>query len=282
MKKNLFFTGMPALALAFGLVLTGCPSDSGGGNDDPVPVNLSLPRIEDVADFTGVFVSSETEAQGLVETAFEEIGGILDTTSLQNNAYSVSRSMSRAVYSEPYEEIYDHDTMVLQGAEVTGFVQGKDTMSAADDDNPGETVGDYMETSLRIKLAIDFDNVTQHNSIIKGKYTVDENMYYKARLTSINPPKGDLTISYDVLDGYAVSISKNGRGLKFVMTLDGKINRRTIEIDDVESFGLENIGNLFNTYKLTLDIYNNANEKQEQYSKTFTSYAEAAAYLGIN
>ncbi|MDR1315865.1 MAG: hypothetical protein LBK13_03230 [Spirochaetales bacterium] len=281
MKKNVLFTGMLALALAFGLVFTGCPNDSGGGgNDDPIPVNLSLPRIEDVADFTGTFVSSETEADDLVKTASTEIAGILD--GVQNNAYSVSRSISRSTYSEPYEEIYDHDKTVLQGAEVTGFIQGKDTMSAADDDNPGETVGDYMETSLRIKLAIDFGNITQHNSTIKGKYTFDEDMYYKARLTSVTPPKGDLTISYDVSNGYAVSISKNGKGLKFVMTLDGKVNRKTIEIDDVESFGLENIGGLFNTYKLTLDIYDNDNVKNEDFSKTFNSYAEAAAYLGIN
>ncbi|MDR1410978.1 MAG: hypothetical protein LBI91_02090 [Spirochaetaceae bacterium] len=278
MKKNIFFTGMPVMALVFALVFTGCPTDSGGGESDPISVNLSLPPIQDVEAFTGTFVSDETEAKDLVGTAFTEIAGISDISSLQNSVYSVSRSISRSVYSEPYEEIFDHDTTLLQGAEVTGFVQGETTASAADDNNPGSTVGDYQEVSLKAKLAIVFKDVTRNGSTIKGKYGIDESMYYKLRLTSINPQKGEIAISSSATDGYAVSISKGGKGLKFVMEMQGKVNNKTIPVDG--SFDPDDIGDLFDTYNLSLKIYDNDNE--EQYSQTFTSYAAAAAYLGIS
>ncbi|MDR1301221.1 MAG: hypothetical protein LBK43_01970 [Treponema sp.] len=279
MKKNVFFMGMLVMVLVFGLVFITCSTDSDDDDDngDPISVDLSLPRIEDVPSFSGTFVSNETDAKNLVQAAFEEIGGISPVQSEMNSV----RSISRSVYSEPYEEIFDHDTTVLSGAEVTGFVQGKETMSAADDENAGESVGDYMEMSMRIKLAVDFQDITKNDSIIKGKYSVDEDMYLKAQITTINPPKGDLTISCDVSDGYAISISKNNKGLKFVMRLQGKVDKKmtgqsTSILDNLD------IGNLFETYKLSLDVYDNANVKQEKYSKTFTSYAEAATYLGIN
>jgi hypothetical protein len=265
------------MALVFGLVFTACSTGSGGGGDgDPVSVDLSLPNIRDVADFEGDFVSNDTEAKELVQTAFEEIGGIVPTDGMN---YSVG-SIARSAYSDPFEEIFDHDTTVLPGAVVTGFVQGNERGSVADDDNPGESVGDYMEMSLRIKLAIDFKNVEQGDCTVKGKYTVDENAYLKGQITSINPPKGDLTIRYDVSDGYAISISKGGKGLKFVMKLQGKINKET-KGEDASILDNLDIGNSFDTYKLSLEVYDNDNVKNEAYSKTFTSYADAIDYLGI-
>jgi hypothetical protein len=277
MKKNVLCLGMLVMTLAFGLSFTACSTGSGGSDGDPVSVDLSLPRIEDVPSFTGNFVSNETDAQDLVQAAFEEIGGIVPTDGMN---YSVG-SIARSAYSEPFEEIFDHDTKVLPGAVVTGFVQGNERGSVADDDNPGESVGDYMEMSLRIKLAIDFKNVEQDNCTVKGKYALDENAYLKAQITSINPPKGDLTIRYDVSDGYAISISKGGKGLKFVMKLQGKINKET-KGEDASILDDLDIGNSFDTYKFSLDVYDNDNVKKDEYSKNFTSYEEAAAYLGIN
>jgi hypothetical protein len=292
MKKNTTFSKtagkavwLPVILPAFGLIasalltLAGCDNGTPIGENDPISVDLSLPRIEDVASFSGTFASSEQEAKSLVETAFTEITGISDISSSVSNARSVSRSISRSVYSEPYEEIYDHNTTLLSGAEVTGFIQGKETMSAADDNNPGETAGDYMEMSLKSKLTIVFAGATRNGSTINGKYGIDESIYYKLQVTSTNPVKGSLTISSNASDGYAVSISKNGKGLKFVMNVQSRVNNKTIR--DIESFDLDDIGELFDTYRLTLDIYDNNNVKKEDYSKTFTSYADAAEYLGI-
>jgi hypothetical protein len=281
--KGFFRWGVLALALTFGLVLAGCDNGGGGGNtggeSDPIAVDVSLPPIKDVASFTGTFVSSETEAKTLVAAAFTEIGGISDVSSSQDNLRSVL-SISRSVRSEPYEAIYDHDTSLLSGAEVTGFIQGKETMSAADDEHAGETVGDYMEMSLRAKLAIVFEGATRNGSTIKGKYGIDENLYYKGQVTATNPLKGSLTLSSGAEDGYAISISKNGRGLKLVMNIQSKVNK-TIRDFDVAAFDPDDIGALFDTYRLSIDIYDNDNAKNEEYSKTFTSYTDAAAYLGI-
>jgi hypothetical protein len=273
LTKAVFGTaGLPAVLLA--LVLTACPTGSDNGSDEPVSVDLSLPPIQEVAAFSGTFVSSETEAKDLVKTAFEEIANISDTSSLQSSSVSsVSQSISRSVYSEPYEQIFDHDTTVLPGAEVTGFVEGRQTISAADDNNPGGTVGDYMEMSLRAKLAIDFNDVTQNHATIKGRYSDDENMYSKMVRTATNI---SITISFDASAGYAISISKGGKGLKFVMQTQGKINRKTIQGDEST---LDDTSGLFDIYKLSLDIYDNDNVKQ--YSKTFTSYADVADYLGL-
>ncbi|MDR2392653.1 MAG: hypothetical protein LBD93_00610 [Treponema sp.] len=282
MKRKLF-NSLPVIILALGLAFAGCDNgttgNGGGGENDPISVDLSLPPIKEVAAFSGTFVSSETDAKSLVTDAFTEISGISPSPSV-NNARSLSRSIARSVHTEPYEEIYDHDTTILTDAEVTGFIQGKATQSVADDDRAGETVGDYMEVSLKGKLAIVFTGATKNGSTINGKYGIDENMYYKLQVTSINPVKEALTISSNTSDGYAVSISKGGKGLKFVMRIENKINNKTIR--DVASFDLDDLGTLFDTYRLTLDIYDNANVKQEQYSKTFTSYKDAAAYLGIN
>lgn len=281
--KRKGFSSLPVIVLALGLAFAGCDNgttdNGGGGENDPISVDLSLPRIEEVGAFSGTFVSSESDAKSLVATAFTEIEEISGISSSVNNTRSLSRSISRSVHTEPYEEIYDHDTSILSGAEVTGFIQAKETMSAADDDRPGETVGDYMEASMKGKLAIVFTGATQKGSSIKGKYGIDESLYYKLQVTAINPVKGDLTISSNASDGYAVSISKGGKGLKFVMSIENKINNKTINVD---SFDVNDIGELFDTYRLTLDIYDNNNVKQDQYSKTFTSYAAAAEYLGIN
>jgi hypothetical protein len=294
MKKNnvltkavLITAGLPAVLLA--LVLTACSTGS-EKEEDPVLVDLTLPPIQGVANFSGNFVSSEAEAQTLVQTAFAAIENMLDTPSFQSSSVSsVSQSVSRSVHREPpYEKIFDHDETVLPDAEVTGFVQGRQTASVADDNNPGGTVGDSMEGSGRAKLAIDFDNIVRQRTIfINGEYSVDENMYYKMMLTAANT--GNITISYNVSAQYALSISdisggpiSPGRGLKLVMKIQGRINK-TIQGDESALDNLDNMdmGSLFDTYMLSLDIYDKDNVKKDAYSYTFTSYATAAAYLGL-
>jgi hypothetical protein len=42
MKKKLILTAIPAILLAFGLVLAGCPTGGGGGGEPPAPVAKSL------------------------------------------------------------------------------------------------------------------------------------------------------------------------------------------------------------------------------------------------
>jgi hypothetical protein len=283
-KRFLGF-GLPvallALVVSASLILAGCggdDDDGGGGGGDPISVDLSLPSIQDVPAFTGNFVASESESKDLVNAAFAGIGGMTSSSS-QGSTNNSAQSISRSVQEENPLEIYDRNTTIIPGAEVTGFIQGKQVQSYADDEQPGESVGDSMEMSLRMKLAVDFQNVTQNNLAIKGKYTVDEDLYMKAQVTSLNPSKGDLAVRYAVSDGYAISISKDDKGLKFVMRLQGKLNKNIKEDESI--FDGFDIGNSFDTYSLSLEVYDNNNVKNDTYSKTFTSYEAAAAYLGI-
>jgi hypothetical protein len=286
--KRFFIVGLPAVLRALGLVvaaslmLAGCGDDDDGGDggaSDPISVDLSLPSIQDVPAFTGTFVVSEEESKDLVIAAFGGIGGVSPSSSQGSTNNSV-QSLSRSVQEENPLEIYDRNTTIIPGAEVTGFIQGRQVQSLADDNNPGESVGDSMETSLRVKLAVDFQNVvTQDNFAIKGKYTVDEDLYMKVQVTSVSPSEGDLTMRYAVSDGYAISISKDGKGLKFVMRLQGNLNKNIK--GDESAFDEFDTGNSFDTYSLSLEVYDNDNVKNDAFSQTFASYGEAAAYLGI-
>ena len=293
MAKKMFLLEMVVMILTFGMVVVSC-EEPDTGSSDPIEVNLNLPAIQEVAAFSGTFVSTETEAGQIVGDAMEAISGVMGgvtsssssgtsssssgTSSSSSGMYSLNAitpmSIGRSVQNQPFSEVYNHDTTLFTGGEVTGFVEGYQKMSATNDNNPGGSVGDYQEMSIRAKFQVDFENVTRSSIAIKGKYIFDESVYLKAQVTSVSPSKGSVAIKMDVTDGYALSVSKGGKGLKFVMNLRTKGDKTFTDVDD--DYDLEQA---LETYNLTIDIYDNDNVKK--WSKTFTSYAEAAAYLGV-
>ena len=286
MAKKMFLLEMVVMILTFGMVVVSC-EEPDTGSSDPIEVNLNLPAIQEVADFSGTFVSTETEAGQIVGDAMEAISGVMGgvtsssssgTNSSSSVMYSLNAitpmSIGRSVQNQPFSEVYNHDKTLFPGGEVTGFVEGYQKMSAANDNNPGGSVGDYQEMSIRAKFQVDFADVTRSNIAIKGKYIFDESVYLKAQVTSVSPSKGSVAIKMDVTDGYALSVSKDGKGLKFVMNLRTKGDKTFTDVYD--DYDLEQA---LETYNLTIDIYDNANDKQ--WSKTFTSYEDAAKYLGL-
>ncbi|MDR1399686.1 MAG: hypothetical protein LBJ41_07180 [Treponema sp.] len=287
MAKKMFLLKMVVMILTFGMVVVGCDteSSSSGSSNDPIQVNLNLPAIQEVAAFEGTFVSSETEAGPMVGDAMNAISGVMGgvTSSSSSVMYSLNAttpmSIGRSVQEQPFSEVYDHNTKLFPGGEVTGFVEGYQKMSAANDNNPGGSVGDYQEMSIRAKFQVDIKNVIQSNITLKGKYIFDENVYLKMQITSVSPSKGSIAVKMDVTDGYALSVSKGGKGLKFVMNLSSKGDKTFSDISANNVNLSSYLTQALDTYNLTIVIYDNNND--EKWRKTFTTYAEAAAYLGI-
>jgi hypothetical protein len=149
----------------------------------------------------------------------------------------------------------------------------------------GISAGDYTEISLRAKLAANFNNYapTYSDYSYSGKYTIDYSSYSQMKYTSI-PPNLEmlLTLRTNAANGFAMSVSKSGKGLKFVMNVETKINATL-------SSSLSNIDDLLrdptygdNSYKLTIDVYDNNNVKKDEYCKVFTTYSEVINYFGFD
>lgn len=289
-KHNLCVTGILALVLVFGLTVVGCSNDStGGGDDDPVNVNLSLPAIKNVAAFDGDFVENENEALELIQDAMEALAEFTDimsegegaprpSISRSGSKLSISpppsRSGSRSTVNYPYDEKIDH-YKITDGVVATGFVTGYYKESIKNDYDI--SVGDFIEESMRIKLAIDFDDIAQNGYTFDGKYIYDESLFMKGVVTAVSPAvKEKLTMRLNAKNGYALSVSKGGKGLKFIMSL-------TASFDETWTSTTEDMlddGDLLDSLKikLTIDIYDNSNTKQ--HSKIFTDLESASAYLG--
>jgi len=283
-KKHVFFVLLACL-LAFGLLVIGCNNDSSDDeDDDPVKVNLSLPNITAVPAFTGTFVSSEAEALNLVQDAVDALGEFTGAlgggASSDDNKYSISRgiNMSRRVENEPINYTFENEQLA-EGVTANGFITGYYKESTKDDYT--ETVGDYYEESIRAKLSLDFNSIQQRHITFNGKYVYDEDLYMKDQVTSINPQKGKGTLRLNANNGYALSASKNGKGLKFVMKLTANCNFSVdYSYDDNDDFYYDDDDFLKDklNLKLTIDVYDNDNVKQ--YTKVYTDLDEASEFLG--
>lgn len=280
------------MALIFGMTLAGCGGGDGDNfGNDPITVNLSLPAIQSVASFGGTFADTEAEQKDLVKEAFEIIaalglsGGGNGGSNVPEPDYPMwnkksispdnSRAVQRGAYSwGPEYETYDHNTTILPGAIVTGFLKasGKGYYK----DEYGDSAGDYDEENLAGKLSIDFPNVTKNSATLNGKYVLDGTSYEKWQVISTNPRKERITENSNVNHGYALSISKGGSGIKFVMQETIKVNINNLEWTYEQ--GYPNYSNYI-TYKLTLNVYDNSNSPK--LTKTFNSLEAARAYLGV-
>jgi hypothetical protein len=268
MIRRVFYTVSAVLALS--LMVLSCNLNSDGAGNDPIKVDQSLPAVTEVPNFEGTFVTSQAAAETLISDSMEEIVsfmsnmtdyGAFSSLSYQDDPATL-RSAARAVTSESVLEIYDHDTTIFPGTELTGFVEGTVKSSYANENDL--TAGDYLELSLKAKFAIDFDNIDRHGYHFNGKYAVDEDIYEKMLFTKVDPiTVMQMTMKIDLSSGYAMSVSKGGKGLKFVTS--ATIKGETVLATD----GSESSGG-FDTYKLTIDVYDNDNTKQ--YSITVDGY----------
>jgi len=282
MVNKKIWLGMLVVVLAFGMTV-GCDNGSSGGSSssgDPIKVDLTLPNIQSIASFEGEFVSDEDEAKELMVDAIEIVTEILDekiqiSPSPSTSMQITPRDMIRKVQNQPLEEVYDN-VKIDEGFYVTGFVKGYGKSSIANENMPFGTAGDYIEVSLKAKLAINFTEIQQDGYTFNGKYCYNQDIYEKVKTDSIKPPKSSGSIKMDVSDSYALSVSKNDKGIKFLMTLKAKVNIKDINTltfsDDPYS--------LFDLYEITIKVYDNDNK--EQYSKTCKTAEEANKYLGTS
>jgi len=277
MKKERFFlTGMLAIALVFAMTVAGCKQ--GGG--DLVKVDKSLPNIKDVPSFEGTFVSNQTQGLQMVEEAIGVLGSF--ASELEGPSPSVGRSafrsMSRGVTNEPVEETYENEK-IAEGVWATGYVKGYFKEFTKYDDGYTVAVGDFMEMSARIKVALDFKNAsgTKNGNTYKfnGKYYLDEDVYMKEVLKSVGYNSNyQATIKLNADNGYAFSVSKGGQGLKFVVKL-------TFKLDGTFDSATSSEADILNkaSVKVTIDVYDN-NSNTPEYSKVYTDFVNASKFLG--
>jgi hypothetical protein len=275
MVKRRVFMGMFCLALAFGFLAAACDNGNDNSPADPILVDLSLPLVRDIAPFAGTFVSGENEAKELVAFALEEISALPKPASLIGAVRAVPGT-ARSAVSDSYETIYDHNESVFPGAETTGFIQGKNTSFAADDKNYNRTVGDYYEMSTRIKMEVDFKDTIKHGIDIKGKYTVNNTRYSKMQVASLNPPGMTFVIKLGVAEAYALSVSKNGKGLKFITTIEAGADET---FDLTEETGTGESSDWYDPYNFSIKIYDNGDVLK--YEKIFNSPEDVEEYLGF-
>jgi len=247
MKKERFFlVGMLAIALVFGLTVASC------GGDDGDSVDKSLPAIESVDNFTGAFVENKTEGLNLVAEAIQELGSLSPDGGILPSIMGESedlggRSAVRNMSREAFNEAFNNENLG-NGITATGSIKGYDNDT---------------ELSLLLKLVLNFNNTQSSPYTFNGRYYLDEDFYMKEQSTKI-------TMKINADNGYAISVSKGGKGLKFVVKLTVKYNV-TIDYANLSSTG----GNP--TYKVTIDVYDNTNARQ--YGEVFTDPSDAARFF---
>jgi len=272
MANKKIWLGMLVLVLTFGMTAIGC---GGGGADDPIKVDLKLPAIQSVPSFEGNFVSNENEAKDLIGDAIDALADLSDLSFSASMVAQIAspRSISRKVQTEPFQEVYERKK-IADGAYLTGFEDGYWKESVAKENS--FSAGDYMESSMRAKVALEFENYKKAGCTFNGKYFYDEDMFFKEEIVSLSPEKIKATIRLNANNGYSLSVSKNGKGLKFVIELKAKVNKTLTDADEEDLF--ENFYDLFDTFNITIDVYDNANVKT--YSKSFKTFEDAEDYIG--
>jgi hypothetical protein len=292
MSRKKICLGILAFVLVFGMMVNGCSN----GSSDPVKVDMGLPNIAAVASFEGTFVADKQEQEELIQDALvamaeiQGVGSIGDAIvpGLPNFARLASRSISRSVQSQPLDQVIDF-TSDDEKIKAYGFISGYQKVSLKNDDAPFESAGDSAEMSIKTKMAIDFDNVSTtayDNSIYKfdGKYTYDNNIYLLGKLVSLNPESASVKLNVSASNGYALSVSKGGKGLKFVMKMTASVNVNktlSLSMDDAEDeeFLDDILGDILEGIKLkiTIDVYDNDNVRQQ--SIEYTDFFEASDFL---
>jgi hypothetical protein len=178
---------------------------------------------------------------------------------------------------------WNHDTTLIPGAEINGFVRGSYTGSF--DEEEGPAVGNYVQADFETKIAVAIGEITDPISKIKvaGKYTVDGSVNGKlVEFTKLEPLTVRLGGTLAVTGGYAFTISDltNGKGIKVITTITLKgIKNQTIDLGGFISLGgnseggsvdpsefLEDVPNPFTQFTVTAEIYDNNNKRR--YSET--------------
>ncbi|MDR1972611.1 MAG: hypothetical protein LBQ46_11905 [Treponema sp.] len=277
-------------------VFCGCGSGGGGEPPDPIAVDLNLPAVSALPAFTGSFAASETEADALLKGALNIVAQSSNAAGFPSGGSSYSWSPSyrlRQNFSQPsgargalYENIgpyiYDGDTST-PGFTVTGFLRGYQRGYRAGE--PGDvTAGDYVEVSLRSKMAIAFE-VNDSPWTIKGKYSIDDDITERVEYTSSSSFKVSGAARAD--GGYALSISNSstGKGIKALITVEERgLNPVEIDLAALNNSNLipellKKLSDIYTRYRFSIDIYDESNTKQ--YSKVFTSYLDYLTYIGL-
>ena len=280
MKKEMnVFLMILTVMLSFGLLITGCDTGS-GGESDPVAVDLSLPAISSLSSFSGDFADNELEAAALAGEAIQTIMAWSDNlTDEDEGGFSISSALpkiARAVYSDSYVDKIENEE-IAAGVRANGYVQMSYKVSMKNEDY--FTIGDYNDVSMKIKLVFNFDNAVQNNvTFHDGKFTLSSGIYMKEQITSVEPYKATYNNKINVSEGFAMSVSKGGKGLKFVIRMSGKLDfslKNATEEEYDAAFDKTD----FSGFLFSVDIYDKDNILH--WHKTFTDEDAMGAYFGI-
>jgi hypothetical protein len=292
MKKNkMVLAGVLSVLMVFALL--SC-SNSGGGTptpppgEKPVEVNMTLPKIDNVAEFPGRDVSTDTddEVKELLLSIFDTImdnGEDFSQSFSRISSYKVQpvlQSIARSVQKESILENIKNEE-IIENVFATGFVQGNITASAKDDDDFLGANGDYLEGVLKSKLAVDFKETTLEDLFMAGKATFDGDVNFKFQTTGIDTAKVTGSLMFD--NNYVLSVSNNGIGMKLEMII--KMSKKNVSLDiNFEDFEaligkIEDLLN--NSFTITFNVYNKAGQKQNPLCRTFKSVDDIFKYLGI-
>jgi hypothetical protein len=185
LNRNVF-AAMPALALALGLVLAGCPNET---TDDTGDINSQ--KAGNLSSFEGEFVASEEDATTLASGADIQIQQAIALALAQGQGLQANEVTARAVVSESGH--YEYNGVSLDY-----------TVTENTSDNTYPFFYDVEEV-----VSIDG---TYGGYKIKGRYNL--NLHYNLTSETV------YNIKYDYDCWYAVSYG--GKGMKVITT--GEMN----------------------------------------------------------
>lgn len=285
----------PLILIAVVLILGSCGLGGDGVlGDNPSKeadvvdtVDQTLPTAAKLPAFEGNFVDTKEDAFAL---AYEPLLIIMQNLSSSDlpALFSIHPALSaaRAVETGTIEPVeWNHDTELIPGATLTGFVRGSWTTSFADE---GPARGDYVQADYQTQMALDFDNLTEDSSdiLIAGKYSFDGSLKGKlVEFTKVDPLTVRIGGTLAVTGGYAFTISDkvNDRGIKVITDIritgitpqtitigslfpqDEEDEDYSVNSDEVVAM-LEDIQSPFRQFTIKMEIYDNNNKRR--YSET--------------
>jgi hypothetical protein len=292
-----------------------------GAPGDPINVDTSVNMSASaLPKFNGEVVKDLYEVFDLLDDAMEiilyalEENGILDELgggggggSIPNGKYNLNdgfmklimkmvpdfsglSSGSRAAISSSSVTNIE-DIEIFEGAVVRGFMKlnyaGK-IAGSLDDYMPAK--GDYITAAGSTEFVIDFRDAQEDHIMLSGKIGLDAK-------TDFNVAVKDFDFDREILDvsisgnakganNYAVSVSNGEIGMKVILSISIERSGLNISLNESMMYD-ESFDDLFNildsiTFKVSLEIFDNNNNRQDALCLYFNSIDEFIDFMEID
>jgi hypothetical protein len=271
MLKKWFLLFGAVLVLALGA----CSSDDDPKNIDPVKVDPSLPPVAELPSFGLDVELVDTEAEeAVLSLAGDALAVVMKKLGpFFSSEFDIMEPSGEPVQTESIN-ISFNEKRIAEGVTLTGFVQGKGSAAEAiiNDNIDALKPGDFADINLRAKIAVDCDNLRDGDLTITGKYyLLGDPINGKVEISETAKISGTVNLKGEA--AFSVSDSSKNIGAKLLLTLDVQ-GIKTIDV--TEDFEPPEGFNPFSTFRITVKVYDDANELKKEFTYKFDDIMNAA------